>query len=168
MARSSFVSFHYQRDHWRVQQILQMGALDEQVELPAQAWEEVKRKGDRAVEAWIDGEMNYKQSVIVLIGNETASRKFVRYEIKRAWEIKKPMLGIRIHGLKDANQTTDEPGRDPFELFGFSDSPKTYADYVRVFDPADFTGKYEPTSSDIYAAIKTNIATWATQGYKRP
>jgi hypothetical protein len=168
MARSSFVSFHYQRDHWRVQQILQMGALDQQVELPAQEWEEVKRKGDRAVEAWIDQQMNYKQAVIVLIGKETASRKFVRYEIKRAWDIKKPMLGIRIHGLSDSDRRTDQPGRDPFEAFDFSDSPKTFADYVPVFDPADFTGKYAPTSSDIYAAIKANIATWATRGYKRP
>lgn len=168
VAKSSFVSFHYQRDHWRVQQILNMGALERQVELPTQKWEEVKQKGDTAVEAWIDEQMNYKQAVIVLIGNQTASRKFVRYEIKRAWDIRKPMLGILIHGLKDANQNTDGPGRNPFEVFGFSDSTQTYADYVPVFDPASYTGKYTPTSSDIYAAIQANIATWAGSGYKRP
>ncbi|WP_029211707.1 TIR domain-containing protein [Arsenicicoccus bolidensis] len=168
MARSSFVSFHYQRDHWRVQQILRMGALDQQTELPAQKWEEVKKQGDHAIHAWIDEEMKYKQAVIVLIGNQTASRKFVKYEISRAWSIKKPLLGIRIHGLKDAQQHVDRPGADPFASFGFSDSTKTYADYVPVYDPADYTGKYSPTSSDIYAAIKQNIATWAAGGYKRP
>lgn len=168
MARSSFVSFHYQRDHWRVQQILKMGALDQQPELPSQNWEEVKRRGDAAVEAWIDEQMKYKQAVIVLIGNETASRKFVRYEISRAWSIKKPLLGIRIHGLKDSQQRTDQPGANPFASFSFSDSTRTYADYVPVYDPSNYTGKYAPTSSDIYAAIRTNIATWATSGYKRP
>lgn len=167
MARSSFVSFHYQRDHWRVQQILNMGALDQQVELPAQKWEEIKRRGDAAVQAWIDEQMKYKQSVIVLIGNQTATRRFVQYEIARAWSIKKPMLGIRIHGLKDAQQNTDPPGANPFESFGFSDSAKTYADFVPIYDPADYT-RFTPTSSDIYAAIQENISTWAVNGYKRP
>ncbi|AOD24964.1 molecular chaperone Tir (plasmid) [Rhodococcus sp. p52] len=168
MSRSSFVSFHYQRDHWRVQQVLRMGALDEQVELPAQDWEQVKRRGDKAVEEWIDKQMNYKQAVIVMIGAETASRKFVRYEIQRAWAIKKPLLGVCIHGLKNSAGITDQPGANPFAQFGFSDSSRTYADYVPVYDPADYTGRFAPTSNDIYAAIQKNIATWATQGYRRP
>lgn len=168
MAKSSFVSFHYQRDHWRVQQVLNIGALDEQVELTAQKWEEVKRKGDAAVTAWIDQQMNYKQAVIVMIGNETATRKFVQYEIRRAWSMKKPMLGIRIHGLKDASGSVDRPGPNPFARFRFADSSRTYADYVPVYDPKDFAGKLAPNSSDIYAVIKSNIATWATSGYKRP
>jgi hypothetical protein len=168
MARSSFVSFHYQRDHWRVQQILNIGALEQQVKLPAQKWEEVKAQGNAAVHAWIDGQMNYKQSVIVLIGNQTASRKFVKYEINRAWSIKKPMLGIRIHGLQDSNGNADRPGVNPFESFGFSDSARTYADYIPVYDPADFTGRRAPASADLYAAIQRNIATWAIGGYKRP
>ena len=67
MSRSSFVSFHYQRDHWRVQQVLRMGALDEQTELPAQEWEQVKRRGDKAVEDWIDKQMNYNLSCTSLV-----------------------------------------------------------------------------------------------------
>lgn len=168
MARSSFVSFHYQRDHWRVQQILQMGALDGQAILPAQQWEEVKRRGNAAVEAWIDDQMKYKQAVIVMIGKETASRPFVQYEIKHAWQVKKPMLGIMIHGLKDANQQVDTAGPNPFKRFGFSDSAKTYADYVPAFDPASYTGKAYPTSVDIHAAIRSNLSSWASQGYARP
>lgn len=168
MAKASFVSFHYARDHWRVQQILNMGALDRQVELPAQEWEAVKKRGDDAVTSWIDEQMKYKQAVIVMIGRETASRKFVRYEIQHAWRIQKPMLGILIHGLKDSSGQTDAPGPNPFASFGFSDSSRTYADYVPVYDPAKFTGKFAPTSSDIYAAIQENIATWAANGYKKP
>lgn len=145
-----------------------MGTLDEQIELPAQDWEQVKRRGDKAVEEWIDNQMNHKQAVIVMIGAETASRKFVRYEIQRAWHIKKPLLGVRIHGLKNSAGSPDHPGENPFAQFGFSDSNRTYAYYVPVYDPADYTGRFAPTSNDIYAAIQENIATWATQGYRRP
>ncbi|MFI8662076.1 TIR domain-containing protein [Rhodococcus qingshengii] len=168
MTKSAFVSFHYQRDYWRVQQVLQMGALDGQVELTHQKWEEVRRTGEAAVTAWIDQQMNYKKAVIVLVGNETGSRKFVQYGIRRAWIMRKPLLGIRIHGLKDSSGYTDAPGLNPFTSFGFSDSSKTYADFVPVYDPAAFTGKSYPSSSDNYNAIKTNIANWADNGYKQP
>ena len=166
MARSSFLSFHYDRDFWRVQQIRNMGALDEQEILPAQKWEEVKKKGRAAVEAWIDKEMRYKQAVIVLVGNQTAVRPFVQYEVRRAWEIRKPLLGIRIHGLKDSDGNTDSPGLDPFAQFGVSESSGTMADYVTLHDPG--AGVWSPTSNDIYRAISENIATWASKGYKRP
>lgn len=145
-----------------------MGALDGQSVLPAQDWEAVKRRGDAAVQAWIDDQMKYKQAVIVMIGNQTAGRPFVQYEIQRAWQIKKPMLGILIHGLKDSSQQTDTPGPNPFKRFGFTDSAKTYADYVPVFDPARFTGKVYPTSTDIHGAIRAHVADWATRGYARP
>lgn len=168
MPRSSFVSFHYQKDHWRVQQILRMGALDGQEILPAQEWEEVKRRGNAAVEAWINEKMNYKQAVIVMIGSETASRPFVQYEIRRAWQMKKPMLGIMIHGLQDSDKQVGAPGVNPFKQFGFRDSEKTFADYVPVFDPARYTGMAYPASTDIHAAIRSNLTTWASQGYARP
>ena len=168
MARSSFVSFHYQRDHWRVQQILRMGALDNQTVLPAQDWEQVKRRGEKAVYNWIDEQMKYKQAVVVMIGAETSSRKFVQYEIRRAWEIRKPLLGINIHGLKNANGFPDRHGANPFAQFGFNDSSKTFADYVPVFDPAEVGRLISPTSSDIYATIANNIANWTNRGYCRP
>lgn len=168
MAKSAFISFHFARDHWRANQVRNIGALDGQPELPSNEWETVKKRGDAAVQAWIDEQMNYKSAVVVLVGNETASRKFVKYEIKRAWTMKKPLLGIRIHGLKDSMQHTDLAGANPFAQFGFSDSSKTYADYVPLFDPKDYTGLALPTSNDIYAAIRDNLAGWATSGYKRP
>lgn len=162
MARATFTSFHYQNDYWRVQQILRMGAIEGQEIMPAQNWEEVKTEGDAAVEEWINKEMAYKSAVVVLIGSQTASRKFVKYEIRRAWSIKKPLVGIRIHGLKDANGNTSTAGSNPFEQFGFSDSTKTFADYVRVFNPVG------ADSTQIYADIKKNLTTWIDSAYKRP
>ncbi|MDK8178836.1 TIR domain-containing protein [Micrococcus luteus] len=63
MAKSVFYSFHYDRDAWRVQQIIQMGALEGQPILNAQQWEEVKRKGDAAIKKWIADQMAYKSAV---------------------------------------------------------------------------------------------------------
>lgn len=162
MARSSFVSFHYQNDYWRVQQVLRMGAIEGQEILPAQNWEAVKARGKQAVKDWIDKEMAYKGAVVVLIGSETASREFVQYEIKKAWSSKKPLVGIRIHGLQDSSKRTARAGANPFSQFGFSDSSKTYADYVPVFDP---TGA---DSTKVYASIKDNLDSWIGRAYRRP
>lgn len=162
MARSSFVSFHYQNDYWRVQQILRMGAIEGQEILPAQNWEAVKARGKQAVKDWIDKEMAYKGSVVVLIGSETASREFVQYEIKKAWSTKKPLVGIRIHGLLNSDKQPSRAGANPFSQFGFSDSSKTYADYVPVFDPAG------SDSTKIYASIKDNLDSWIGRAYRRP
>lgn len=40
--------------------------------------------GDPAIEAWIDAEMNGRTCAIVLIGNGTANRKWINYEITKA------------------------------------------------------------------------------------
>lgn len=162
MSRSSFVSFHYQNDYWRVQQILRMGAIAGQEILPAQNWEAVKKRGDAAVHQWIDKEMARKAAVVVLIGSETASRKFVKYEIRKAWDTRKPLLGIRIHGLLDSNQRPSTAGTNPFSLFGFSDSTKTFADFVPVFTPSGRDSK------QVYASIEANLDSWIAKGYKRP
>jgi hypothetical protein len=74
MAKSVFFSFHYDRDAWRVQQIINMGALEEQTILSAQEWEEVKRRGKAAIEKWIADQMAYKSAVVVLVGRYTADR----------------------------------------------------------------------------------------------
>lgn len=39
--------------------------------------------------------------MVVLIGEDTAKRKWVKYEIKKAWNEGKGVLGIYIHNLKD-------------------------------------------------------------------
>jgi hypothetical protein len=162
MATATFTSFHYQRDYWRVQQVLNIGTIDGQAELSPQKWESVKKKGPAAVEAWINEEMAYKRAVIVLVGTETSTRKYVKYEIQRAWDLKKPLLGIAIHGLKDKDGNTSAAGGNPFKQFGFSDSSRTFADYVPLFTPSG------STSNARYTDISRNLSSWLSKGYKRP
>jgi hypothetical protein len=155
-----FYSFHYDRDYWRVQQILNMGALEGQTILNAQKWEEVKRQGDAAIETWIGEQMAYKSAVVVLIGSQTSTRPWVRREIAKAWDDKRSLLGIQIHGLLDSSAHTDSAGANPFKAVNLK-SGGTVGDHVPIYTP---TGS---TSQQVYASIKANLTTWAANGYKR-
>lgn len=155
-----YLSFHYDRDAWRAQQILNMGALENQTILAAQAWEEVKRKGDQAIKNWIADEMAYKTAVVVLIGAQTASRPWVLYEIEKAWNDKRGLVGVRIHGLADNSGKTDSAGANPFEKIKLSNG-KTIGDYVPVYAPAGIDSKA------VHASIATNLTSWVANAYKR-
>lgn len=156
-----FFSFHYDRDAWRVQQILNMGALEGQTLLNPQAWEAVKRKGHKAVQEWIDEQMRYKSAVVVLVGAQTASRPWVIYEIGKAWNDKRALVGVRIHGLADTNGKTDPIGANPFEKVSLQGGG-TVADYAPIYNPSG------STSQQVYASIKSNLNLWVGNAYKRP
>ncbi len=95
-----FMSFHFDNDVMRVQQIRNIGALEGNEPVSVNTWEEVKRKGNASIEKWIDDNMKYRSCVVVLVGEETASRPWVKHEIKKAWKDGKGLFGIYIHNLK--------------------------------------------------------------------
>ena len=98
--RQIFYSFHYDNDVFRVQQIRNIGAIEGNKPVSANEWETIKRGGDAAIKRWIDDNMKYKSCLVVLIGSETANRPWVDYEIRKAWNDGKGVLGIYIHNLK--------------------------------------------------------------------
>lgn len=154
-----FYSFHYDRDVHRVQLIENMGTLEGQRILNHQEWEKVKSRGEAAIKNWISEQMKWKSAVVVLIGKETASREWVQYEIQKSWNDKKPLLGIRIHGLSSMG-TIDSSGMNPFDqvsgVFG-----------VPIFDPTrtDWTGKVD--SKATYNYLQDHLKIWSTQGKTR-
>jgi hypothetical protein len=99
MARKVFFSFNFKEDHWRAATVRGIGSVEGNAELSDNDWEAVKKKGDAAVENWIDGQMQGKSCVVVLVGANTANRPWIDYEIKQAWKLKKGLVGIRIHRL---------------------------------------------------------------------
>lgn len=117
MARRVFFSFHYQEDIWRVSQIRNSRVTrDWETDkfLDAASWESIRRKGDAAVTAWIDRQISGTGVTVVLIGAETADRRFVRYEIEQSHKRGNGLLGIHIHRLKNQHGETSRKGRNPF------------------------------------------------------
>ncbi|HMJ03248.1 MAG TPA: TIR domain-containing protein [Conexibacter sp.] len=160
MAKTVFYSFHYERDAWRIQQILKMGALEGQPILNAQKWEEIKRRGRAAIEKWIAEQMAYKSAAVVLVGAETAKRPWVKHEIVYAWNRRKPLVGIRINGLADRARKTDSPGANPFAQIALPGGG-TVGDHVPLYTPRG------SNSATVYASIKENLTTWVDGAYKR-
>lgn len=134
MARRVFFSFHYQRDVWRINQIRNIpnvtgcaaaGFQD------ASLWEEAKKKGDAAIKRMIDGALNNTSVTVVFIGNKTAGRKFINYEIEQSIERGNGIVGIQIHHLEDHQGEADQPGATPrlltengFKIYKYVDHEK--------------------------------------------
>ena len=118
MARRVFFSFHYEGDVWRAGQIRNSWVTKDRESAgfwDAAAWEEVKKKGNAAVEKWIDAQLNGTSVTVVLIGTETSTRPYVGYEIKQSHIKENVMLGIYIHNLKDSAGKTGLKGSNPFD-----------------------------------------------------
>jgi hypothetical protein len=116
MARKVFFSFHFNNDFWRTQTVRNMGSLDGQSLATANKWEELKQTGDEAVRSWIGTNISGKSCLVVLMGSETAGRKWVKYEIKKAWEDGRGVLGIHVNKLKHIDSNTSARGASPFAL----------------------------------------------------
>src|SRR5581483_4358562 len=157
MARRVFYSFHYDRDHWRVQQVKNMGVVEGQPLLSSNAWEEIKRGGNDAIQKWIDEQMSGKSCVVVLIGNQTAGRKWVNYEIIEGWNDKKGVVGVHIHNLEDQNGKQDTKGGNPFDSITVCQGKKDLSSVVKAYNPPYTSSKY------VYDYIKQNLESWVEE-----
>jgi hypothetical protein len=160
VVKQVFYSFHYQRDAVRVQQILNNGAFAHQEIPTSQQWEELGRRGDAAIARWIDEQMVDKDAVVVLVGAETSTRPWVKYEITKAWNERVPLVGVRVHGLADSRTGRDSDGASPFRQIRMTDG-RTIADYVKLHDPVGSTG------FEVYASITENLEGWIDAAYRR-
>lgn len=110
MARRVFFSFHYQRDIWRVNQIRNvpevMGTAAAGFS-DASLWEEAKKKGDETIKRMIRDALKNTSVTVVCIGQKTAGRKFINYEIEQSLERGNGLVGIQIHHLENHEGETD-------------------------------------------------------------
>jgi len=158
MARKIFFSFHYERDAWRAGQVRNCNIVSDEDEygfIDAAEWESIKKKGDAAIERWIDGQLKNTSVTAVLIGAETADREWVQHEIEKSWNRGNGIVGIRIHNIKDQDKKTDTFGRNPLDSFKLADGTllsavcKTY-DWA-VDDGRENLGKWADEAADIRA-----------------
>lgn len=116
VARKVFFSFHFARDSWRVGQVRNshvLGGFEKTPFYDKADWEALKKKGDPAVQRWIDDQLKGTSVTVVLIGRETSTRRWVKYEIKQSIALGRGLLGIDITKIKDSNGLTDETGASP-------------------------------------------------------
>ena len=158
MARKVFFSFHFANDFWRTQQVRNINALEGNPIASANAWEEVKKKGDAAIKSWIDSEMAGRSCAIVLVGSQTASRPWVKYEIEKAWGDGRAVLGVRIHNLLDHSSNSSTAGTSPFA--GLTVAGTKLGDVVPLKNPAGSDSKA------VYASIASNIESWIEDAIK--
>lgn len=157
MPRKVFYSFHFDPDKWRASQVRTMGKLEGNSSCSDNDWESLKRKGEPAIQNWIADQLLGRTCAVVLVGTETATRKWVIYEIREAWEGRKGVVGIRIHNLKDEDGRQSMAGPNPFEDFTLENGTKRFSSIVKLYDPPG------STSRDVYGHINDNLADWVEE-----
>jgi len=155
MARKCFFSFHYKPDNWRASQVRKAGVIEGNASVSDNDWETVTKGGDEAIKKWINGQLDGRTCTVVLIGENTAGRKWINHEIRRSWELGKGVVGIYIHNLKDSDGNQSKKGDNPFAKVSFGKG--TYADVVKAYDPPFSTSTY------VYDHIKEKLAGWVEE-----
>ena len=155
MVRRVFFSFHYKSDNWRASQVRNIGVIEGNAPVSDNDWEKVTKGGDAAITKWIEEQMLGKSCLVVLIGADTAGRKWIDHEIMKAWNDNKGVLGVYIHNLKNMEQKQSKKGENPFNnimIGGYNG--KKMSSVVKAYDPpyAD--------STEVYAYIKKNLNKW--------
>lgn len=158
MARKVFFSFHYDRDVKRVMQVRNAWVVRRKGEAQPfydkAVFEKVKKRAG-GIEKWIEEQLKGTSVTVVLFGAKTYERKWVRYEIKKSYELGKGMLAIDIHNVSDPVQGVDVSGKNPLDYWRVSrngrDVPfsSIYKTYDWVYDKG-----YDNLSSWIEAAAK--------------
>lgn len=150
MTRHVYYSLHYAADRARAELVRGIHLLTPNLEATPAAWATLQRTGEFAVKRWFEQQLRGRSCTVVLIGAETSTRPLVLYELARSWELKLGVLGIYIHGLKDAQGRVAQKGPNPFEQKGLS----ALAAVAQTYDPPGADSKL------VYRYIADNIAGW--------
>lgn len=86
----------------------------------------------------------------------------MKYEIRKAWNDGKKLLGIYIHNLKDSAGEKSDKGKNPFEnsTIGEGNNKKSLSDIVKAYNPP-----YSKSKS-VYDHIKENLEDWIEEAIK--
>jgi hypothetical protein len=129
-----------------------MGVIEGNQTVSDNDWESITSGGEAKIKKWIAEQMSGKSCVVVLIGSGTAGRKWINYEIIEAWNAKKGVLGVYVHGLKNLSGEQSTKGSSPFASLAVGDAKMS--SIVKAYDPP-YT-----TSTSVYSHIKDNLEDW--------
>lgn len=122
MARRTFFSFHYQPDCWRAWNVRNSWVVTSDREdrgfFDGSVFEAKKRESDEALKNFLRDGLNNTSVTCVLAGTNTASRRWVRYEIARSVIRGNGLLTVDIHGVQNKDKETSTKGADPLSVIG--------------------------------------------------
>ena len=159
MARKAFYSFHYTPDSWRAAKVRNIGAIEGNQPAKDNDWETVTKGGDEAIKRWITEQMYGRSCTVVLIGSETANRKWINHEIVKSWNEKMGVVGIYIHGLKNSEGNIATQGSNPFDYITYGSNGKKLSSIVKCHNPAGSNSqeRYEWVTKYLAGAVEEAI-----------
>lgn len=111
------MSYHHDADRARAARIAKSARLQAQPLVDDDTWNLLTRQGEHTVQRAIDRTLETRACLIVLISRFTRGRRWINYEIVRAWNQKKGVLGIHVHNIADDEGGTGMKGPSPFQDF---------------------------------------------------
>ncbi len=122
MARKVFFSFHYQQDIFRVNVIrkhaLTKGGYQISGYQDRSLWEQSKTNSPLALKRMINSALKNTSVTVVLIGAQTAGRRWIEYEIEKSYERGNGIIGVYIHNIRSARtQKRSHKGVNPLDNF---------------------------------------------------
>jgi hypothetical protein len=93
-----------------------------------------------------------RSCTVVLVGSNTANRKWINYEIVKSWDDGMGVVGIHIHGLKNADGKVSTKGANPFTYIGYGNTGKKLSSIVKCYNPSG------SNSQERYDWIKKHLA----------
>ena len=133
--RQVFYSFHYRPDNWRASQVRNIGVIEGNTPVSDNEWETITKGGDTAIKRWIDSQMKYRSCTVVLVGSNTANRKWINYEIVKSWNDDMGVVGIYIHGLKNKEGSISQKGENPFQYITHGNTGKKLSTIIKCYNP---------------------------------
>jgi hypothetical protein len=157
--RQVFYSFHYKPDCWRAATVRNIGTIEGNKPAPDNDWETITHGGDDAIKRWIKEQMKYRSCIIVLVGSNTANRKWINYEIVESWRAGMGVVGIDIYGLKNQDGYISEKGENPFDYIDYGDDGIELSSIVKCYTPSgnNSKGKYDWITRYLSAAVEEAI-----------
>jgi MTH538 TIR-like domain (DUF1863). len=136
-----------------------IGAIEGNKPATDNDWETITSRGDEAIKKWIKDQMQYRSCTVVLVGNKTANRKWINYEIVRSWDAGMGVVGIYIHGLKNSQELISEKGDNPFDYITHGKTKKKLSTIVKCYNPSGTNSKerYDWISRNIANAVEEAI-----------
>jgi hypothetical protein len=118
--RQIFYSFHHEPDSWRASQVRNIGVIEGNRSVTDNEWSTIIAGGDEAIKRWIKSQMMYRSCTVVLVGTNTANRRWINHEIVESWNADMGVVGIYIHGLKNRMGMISNKGQNPFDYIDYA------------------------------------------------